>query len=807
MKPPHRKCLERRPKNNTNEALKMKNLNRQSIAIAVSAAVLIGIASSPSRADGTLEEVVVTAQKRTQNLQDVPVAVTAFTGEMLRESGVHDMFELSAIAPSLSVEQTQTSTVTTFGIRGIFTSSQNFGLESSVGLYVDGVYRARQGSMINNMVDVAGIEVLRGPQGTLFGRNTPAGAVLVTSVKPDFEGTGFIEGGGGDYNLWDVSGAKSFTVIDDVLAVRLTGFNMDRDGYIDVVGQDIQEKDAFNDKNRWGGRFQALYTPTEDLTLHFIGDHSEVNEICCGVGNWENNFYTQNPPPPAKSGSDLIVQNQLGGTVIPGNDFYDYKVSASFKPKSENTDEGISLQADWQTDYFLVTSISAYRKHDSYDSIDADFYDVDALIRTNDLNQDQYSQELQISNDFDKFNYVAGLYYFYQKLDSTSDTIVGADTTALVGLPPTPPNPFPPRANALNVAEQEHNSYAIFGQADYRITEQFVVTGGLRWTYEKKDMTNTFTQAASPTNVPYSAPGWGLWLFAPTAPTPDIDENFDDNKVTGTLKLSWFMNDQTMFYGSFGTGYKAGGINTDRIPSSISTVFDPETAESYELGMKAEFPEQALRVNVALHKTDTDDLQTVSFQGTGFALDNAGTAETYGGEMDILWLPTDSTTVTLGYAYNHAEYSDFQNGPCWVGTPWQFSNEDPDWNGDTPKTCDRSGGMVSGNPENVVATTINQQLRLTDRIGAFVHGEYIWTDERMTDVNNDPEKLDGSYYVVNLRAGLVYEPWDTSLTFWGRNVFDAKATTTIADAVAQDGRFIAYYKEPATWGISVRKDF
>jgi outer membrane receptor protein involved in Fe transport len=235
-------------------------------------------------------------------------------------------------------------------------------------------------------------------------------------------------------------------------------------------------------------------------------------------------------------------------------------------------------------------------------------------------------------------------------------------------------------------------------------------------------------------------------------------------------------------------------------------VFEPETAESIEIGMKAEFPDQALRLNVALHKTDTDDLQTISFQGAGFVLDNAGTAETYGGEIDLLWLPTDSTTVTLGYAYNHAKYADFDNGPCWSGTPWQTSQPDPDLNPDG-ESCDRSGGMVSGNPENVVALTANQQFRLTESIGGFVHGEYIWTDERMTDVNNDPEKLDGSYYVVNLRAGVVYEPWDTTLTLWGRNVFDAESTSTIADAVAQPGRFIAYYKEPPTWGATLRWDF
>jgi len=789
----------------------MTLLRQYPVAVTLGSALYLGL-SLTALAEGELEEVVVTAQKRTQNLQDVPVAVSAFSGEVLRDSGVRDMFELTSIAPSLTVGSSQTSTTTTFGIRGIFTSSQNFGLESSVGLYVDGVYRARQGSMINNLVDVQSVEVLRGPQGTLFGRNTPAGAITVNSVAPDFEGSGFLDAGAGNYDLLEASGAKSFTVIDDVLAVRVTGFNTDRDGFIDVVGQDIQQDDAINDRNRWGGRFQVLYTPNDDLTLHFIGDHSEVDEYCCAAGNWKNNFYTSNPPPDGKIGTDTTVQKYLGGTVINGKDYYDYKVSSSFKPESQNEDEGISLQADWQTDYFLVTSISAYRAYDSYDKIDGDFYDIDALYRTNDASQEQYSQELRISNDYDRLNYVAGLYYFHQTLDSETSTILGEDAAVLASAYYGVTNPkywfpselFPAGSYALNTADQTQYSYAAFGQFDYHVTEQFIVTAGLRWTTENKDMQNTFTENPTPAPLGFT----GLTELAPRA---NVDENFDESEVTGTFKLSWFMNDLTMFYASYGTGYKAGGVNTDRIVPTLDTVFEPETAEAFELGMKTEFPEQSLRLNLALHKTDTDDLQTISWQGAGFALDNAGTAETYGGEVDLLWLPTDSTTVTLGYAYNHAEYADFEKGPCWTGTPWHTGQPDPgdptpnDLEDDT--TCDRSGGMVSSNPENVLSLTANQQFRLTEDLGAFVHGEYVFTDERMTDVNNDPEKMDGSYYTVNLRSGIVFERFETTLTFWGRNVFDAEATGTIADAVVQDGRFYAYYLEPATWGVSVRKDF
>jgi iron complex outermembrane receptor protein len=404
-----------------------------------------------------LEEVIVTAQKREQNLQDVPIAVSAFSGAMLEQSGVTDMFDLQSNAPSLRVGQTQNASTTTFSIRGVFTSSQNFGLESSVGLYVDGVYRARQGSMINNMVDVAGVEVLRGPQGTLFGRNTPSGAVSIYSVKPDHEGTGFIEGTVGDYDLLNASGALSVSAIDNVLAFRATGFIMERDGFVDAVN--IGD-DAINDRDRWGIRLQALYTPNDALTFHVTADHSEVDEVCCGTGTYKTNLLADSLPPGSDpvTGTDVIIE-QLGGTVLRGQDYYDHEVATSYLPISTNEDEGISLQIDWETDLFTVTSISAYRTFESFDNVDSDFSDIDALDRVNEAEQSSFSQELRISNEGEGYTYVAGLYYFEQDLDSVTDTIVGEDTTVLVG---AFGEAFPNDTGSRNVAQQEHQSYAIF---------------------------------------------------------------------------------------------------------------------------------------------------------------------------------------------------------------------------------------------------------------------------------------------------------------------------------------------------------
>jgi outer membrane receptor protein involved in Fe transport len=742
-----------------------------------------------------LEEVIVTAQKREQSLQDVPIAVAAFSNEMLQKAGVKDMFELQANDPSLVVGQGHNASTSSFGIRGVFTSSNNFGLESSVGLYVDGVYRARQGSMLNDLVDIGRIEILRGPQGTLFGRNTPAGAISVFSVEPDFEGTGYLQVEGGEYSLLSGQGAKSFTVIEDILATRVTGFYTERDGTISDVSLG---DDKINDRDRWGVRLQALWTPTDELSVHVIADHSEIDEVCCTTNSWKNNFVADEVP--GKTGTDANAV-ALGSNIIPGSEYFEREVALTFLPSSENEDKGISVQVDWQADWFTLTSITAYREFESHETVDVDFIDLDGNVQDNQQEQSQFSQELRFANQFDNWNYVAGLYYYEQSLDTVSYLGVGDDASALLGLPP---NAFIGGTGSTNFADQEHTSYAVFGQSDINLTDSLVLTAGLRWTNEEKELSNIFIDDAGEGPLPIYD-NWGFYFFPPLAPVDDVYEEIDDDQITGTLKLSWFAFDDIMFYASYGTGYKSGGTNTDRLVPGLPYIFGPEDSESYEVGMKATFPEQALRLNVAIHRTDTNDLQTVSFQGNGFTLLNAGVAEAQGAEVEVSWLPTERLTMNLGYAYNDGEYSDFELGPCQVATPWHTGLPDPGDNGDG--TCDRSGGMLRGNAENRATLSADYRFSFSSVIEGFIYGEYIYTDERMTDVNNDPLKLDDDYFYVNLRAGLDWISLDTSLTVWARNLTDEDIVATIADAVAQEGKLIGYYGAPRTWGITLRKNW
>ncbi|MEC9127738.1 MAG: TonB-dependent receptor, partial [Pseudomonadota bacterium] len=249
-----------------------------------------------------LEHIVVQAQKTSQNLQDVPVAVTALSGQDLVETVSRDVFDLQNYVPAFGAFQNQSVTNSGFSIRGIGTSSQNFGFESSVGLYVDGVYRARQNALINDLVDIESIEVLRGPQGTLFGKNTAAGAMTLTTVAPSHdERDGFAEAIIGNDNLVRLSAGSSFSLIDDILAMRVSGFSSNSDGFI----TDERSGQTLNNRNRSAIKAQLLYTPTADISVRLIADYGELDERCCGALTFQNNIQAKDIA--GKFGTDALL--------------------------------------------------------------------------------------------------------------------------------------------------------------------------------------------------------------------------------------------------------------------------------------------------------------------------------------------------------------------------------------------------------------------------------------------------------------------------------------------------------------------
>lgn len=849
---------------------------------AVSSLVALSLALSSSitiaqevdtEAEGRLETITVTAQKRAQNLQEVPVSVTAFTGDEMAEAVIKDMYDLQTNVPGLGAFQSQSATNSSFSIRGVGTSSQNFGLESSVGLYVDGVYRARQNSMINNLVDVAAVEVLRGPQGTLFGKNTPSGAILVSTVKPSHDGgDGFVEATVGNYGLVNLSGAASISAIEDVLAFRVTAFGSQRDGTISDVNLG---EDTINDRNRWGARVQALYTPDDDVSVRIIADYSDIDEICCGAPVQLSNFEALEMP--GVYGSDAALPS-LGGTVFAGGDaFYDREVAVSFLPKSTMTDKGLSAEINWDLDdNYTIVSISAYRNFESFDNIDADFTDANLFGTINDSTQESLSQELRLDYTGDKVNYILGAYYFTQELDldyslytdslfnpfflsqfqgAFDPLFAGLDgISALTGGLIAPTAEAAPAGTGFNhIAAQEHESYALFAQFDYQLTDQLTLTAGIRYTDETKDLTTEFSEVlpggedfptffanttelaiggamagAALANIgaalqtgqapdaadlaaiqPFQTIGWGFnALGATTAARPDIVETLADDQVTGTVKLSWQPNRDTLVYGSYGTGYKSGGTNTDRIANGFEPLFDAETSESVEIGIKKDFRDHDLRINAAAHYTTVEDFQANTFTGNGFNLQNAGDYEISGFEVEATWLPVDSLEVNLAWAFVDAEYKTFKGGNCWVAYTFHTGIDDPGRQNPTDQFCDRSGDRPAGEPKHYAVVSVKKDFELADGVYSYVQGDFSHTSEIILDGSNDPYAIQDAYNIVNLRFFMNFEDADMDVILWARNLLDEEyINRTNFNAPLQTGKLNAYMSEPATYGVTVKKRF
>ena len=862
------------------------------------------------------EEIVVLATRRAENILDVPVAVSSLSGAQIQEAGIKDVWDLQQNVPALLIGRSQTTTTSNFSIRGVGSTSNNFGVESSVGLYVDGVYRSRQSSMINDLIDVEAVEVLRGPQGTLFGKNTAAGAISIRTVRPSQERDAFVDVTYGNYNLVKVSAAANIPLTDSI-AFRGTIYATQRDGIADdlVLGNDL-----YNDRDREGARLQlAVNEPTDDFNLRVIADWSKIDETCCvAITRVDSLYYKGSLANPATitPGSEAAIVG-LGGTVFatypypqplldafaayPGTiirnaDFNDYTTAINKAPKSENTDKGLSLEINKRlSDSVTLKSITAVRGFDTTDAIDADFSNVDLIGRVNDANQSSFSQEFQFTGEFgDRSSWVAGAYYFGQSIDSMTQTSGGAFLNAYIttlqpslqtlidnvnavdaglgqaglgGLLNPATDPFPAGVVATDKVSQDHSGYAVFGQVDYRINDQFTVSLGARYTDEKKDIDARYTQTANgpppdlrpcvadpndPTGTsfvggaicvalseagaflqtggqfgsldgiiagdvaPVTEPNiaWGMYLFDPFAPRPNVKESISDGRTTGTLKLSYFPSDSTMLYASYATGYKAGGTNTDRINIAFDQTFGPETSKSIEAGLKGQYG--PLQVVLTLYKTDFDDFQANSFTGTGFNLQNAGDLTVKGAELELLWRPTDTTQIEAWFAHNDGKYNTFQAGTAWDTWVRQYGiwvgQGDPGCPGpvdpnNLPQSCSRSGEDIPYNPVDRAFLALTQDFQLGSNTTMFARLEFSHASEQTTDGDNDPLTRQGNINLVNARVGFNFERIASTLTLWGRNITDKHYYYGSFDVPVAEDKMLSYPGEPATYGITFHKNF
>ncbi|OWQ99758.1 TonB-dependent receptor [Sphingopyxis bauzanensis] len=462
-------------------------------------------------------DIIVTASKRSQTLQDTPVAVSVTSAAQLEESQIRDLIDLQTAVPSLRVSQLQSSANTNFIIRGFGNGANNAGIEPSVGVFIDGVYRSRSAAQIGDLPNVERIEVLRGPQSTLFGKNASAGVISIVTQKPQYDFGGSAEVTYGNFNAITVKGNVTGP-ISETVAFSIGGNYNRRDGY----AQDLKLDTDVNDRNRWGVRGQLLFEPTDALSIRLIGDYDKIDENCCIAGN-------------VIAGPTVAITNALaGGPSVDANNPFSYDVYNNFLSSNEIENYGGSAQIDYDLGNLALTSITAYRKVKALTNQDSDFTGADLIgENSQDLGIDTFTQELRVTSDFDgPINFLLGGYYFNEKIDQENDIRFGTQFRpygdqliraasgnalnvallegtfgALEGAPTRYLGTFFRAGDGLDEAYRlKDEAFSIFGTVDFEVTDRLTLSLGGNYTKDRKNFSTNVISSDVFSGVNLDAP-------------------------------------------------------------------------------------------------------------------------------------------------------------------------------------------------------------------------------------------------------------------------------------------------------------
>ncbi len=668
------------------------------------------------RSDLQLEEVMVTARKREESLQDVSVAVTAVSGSALIDAQIRNSVELTKLVPSLTVAS---GGGTSFAIRGIGTQAFSSGVEPSVSTMVDGVVLGRSEQSFMQLVDIERVEVLRGPQGTLFGKNSSAGVVhFITkdpsdSLEADLTVTAIEED---EYRF----GATFSAPITDTLGFRLTYGGIRDDGFI----KNFYDGDTYNGGDSDTGRIKFRWQPTDALDLKWTSDVSREDD-----GNRVR---------PLRLVTDAAVAAEVLPVVASKEN---YNVNLDGKIKKSVDAYGHSLDLNWGFGDYTLTSISAMRHYENDARTDNDGRPTNPVgfdqWGGNDI--DQYSQELRIASPADGFfHYVVGLYAFYQTNDRDfTREVVGTVSVAAFSVDTT--------------------NLAAFGETTFDLTESLSAIVGARYTYDKLDYTFRRTGPIPGPVAPYSDYG-------------------DDTDLSGKVALEWNFADSAMTYASIAQGYKGQAYNVIFGSQPPLDSVDPETSITYEIGLKSTLLDRRLIVNAALFRTDYDDFQgqTMILDGdnTAFFLTNAGEVRSQGFEIDVTALATRNLMIFGGLALVDATIEDFKDGPCSFGQ--KYRGECPD------QSQDLSGKDLPFSPDWKANLNVNYSIELGSLPFEMVAKlAYQGQGDVIMDISQDKYTRQDAYHVFDFALTLqdLDQHWD--ITGFVKNLADHRYASSI----------------------------
>lgn len=687
----------------------IQTLKRSAMAVAI-ASISLELSAQ------ALEEVVVTAQHREENLQDVPIAITAIGSEDIRSADISDLSAIALRTPGFSMGVFNPAQPQLF-IRGVGSNADGAGEDQSVVVFLDGVYLGRTAGQAFDLFDLERLEVLRGPQGTLYGKNAAGGAINIITQKPAEELTGGLELSAGDMGYLGIRGKISGPLGDDTFG-KISFSHKERDGYIESLVADI---DDLNEYESDGIRGQLLTRPTDNLDLLFSADYSEDSRNSPG-----------RIPGTAFAMGDFVAASGFEP------DFYENLLSK--EPHADVETWGLSLQADWHVGEGTFTSITAYRESsaDVLDIVwaaDLEIFQMASADNFFDEEAEQFSQEFRYAaNAGEQLFWQAGVFYLNEDVERNEyndifcGLICGVPAESAIHLP-------------LAAAEQtnETNSYGIFGQATWTFNERWDLTVGARYTYEDKEVTNV------------GSPDGAFSILE----AYDIEEDESWDAFTPKVAVNYHIGENFTTYATVSTGFKSGGFQgMAPTEAAANTPFDEETVTNYELGIKGTVLDNSLRFSAVAFYTEYDDLQVLvqTIQPGGLPgpllTQNAGEAESQGIELEAVWQLHEYWQLAGNYAYLDTEYIELDG------------NLKPN-----------EGNSLRNAPENAASLSLVFDYPLeSGYINARV--DYTYKDDAYQDIQNRPESTLESYDLLNLRLAYGADNGKWELAGWVKNATD-----------------------------------
>ena len=799
-------------------------LHGHAVTWAISSVVVVGClvsgAALAQPADGAqqiVEEIVVTARMREEGLQDAPIAISAYTGGSLDYRGVTRLDEIADFVPSMTLENNPSfggaSNSAAIYLRGVGQKEFLPTTEPGVGLYVDGVYIARSVGAVLDIVDIERLEVLRGPQGTLFGRNTIGGAISITTVKPEpggeFEGSASIAGGS-DNRL--NAKASAHIPISDTLAARLSVASLNQDGYVERTdGIDLGDDDTLT------GRLAVAWEPTEQLSADFSLEATRDRENGPAMRLLDIDFTDLSqldgvvlaPPPPM-----AFIHNVTAAAVAPGvpcavtdtagnGITYNPAVANCYDSRyigTDGDDQGTApaySETDlWAasatisydlSDALTLKSITGWRDLDSEFARDGDHSPQRISQFYDDLEQTQFTQELQLLGTHERLDWIVGVYYFGED----GDNVNILDFTV---------------SNFRSGGEFDNEAWAAFAQATYDLTDRLHLTVGGRYTDEEKSFLpdqiifqNYYAgiSAVVPPGNPLAALD-APFLQAGERILPYLKKTIDIDEFTPMVNLSYDVNEELMVYASYSEGFKSGGFTQRVFPPIVAgftappgtpdidliPTYEPEFVEVYELGFKSTLLDQKLRLNGAIYHTDYDDLQVQVFNSVAPVTQNIGKASMDGAELELVAAPGGGWLVEASVSYIDAQYDSIDTSITLIGENFDFERV----------------------PEFATSVGVSKELQLDDLGSVVVRGDWSYRDQTFNDAYNTPQLEQDGYhlYHASVRWQNPGEDWTVILS--GRNLSDEEYLVTGVYGTA----FQAYegmLQRGREWRLELRKDF